>query len=748
MRLTHTLFGHTGRVFRGKLIRTDNVTNLAVALTAGEDQNLCLWNLATGQLLHRHPLGAALWHIDYDPVDRIVYASGADGNCKQLPIGDILDGSVIQTLPIDSIPDPMCAEYPAKVRFLSGGQVAIVTNRNRLTCYSHRIWTQPQQVPFKVSVLETHQSLIAVAGHRLLFVYEFGSATNMLKLIYNDEVLNQMIRSVHFLSAGEWLVCDDNQNAAIVEGDRKIAFLLPTKKEPWATAALKTTSGMLLIGDRSGHLHLFGPNGDHRNTVRHLHGRKGCTNIHEEPSDDPIARTTIVTSGHDGTIKYIEMNMATKQLRLLRTNNTPIAWIQCVISHLDLVAGFNATKFVVWNRNHRAIVTEIECGGGHRYADLHCSGDNADFAFLRNKSLHWMRFKMPNSRRLVHAEKNWHSMSCTTVATMTIVKHAAHLVLSGGDDNLLKIHWFDLTTGDLHHLEDIFTHVSSLKCLLVQTLQVGSAWRIFSAGGRAQICVAEVQLSDPAVRKVRVTEVTQFMLHMSDAQRKRVGTANEIDVDAETRFMSMTMSGDEDLLVACSDGFIRHFAWTGGQIVPKSALFYGKCVLKVQIMAGFLVSAATDGNICFWTWTGEVLDPESKPVAKIGHHESGVQSWDWAECGGNEYQVVTGGDDERVVLSWIEVIEGGSGVRVVRTERMEDVHTAQVNGVRFAEDALYTTGADQTIFHWDRRGKEPRKVGRSCVADIKGVSVIANEEQETVIVYGHGVQTFRDNRRK
>lgn len=811
LRPVQTMFGHTGRVFSGKIIVVDSA---AFVLTAGEDQNLCVWNVATGKLLHRQLFSSALWHIDYDPNQQIVYASGADGNCKRLPIAGILDGSnnhteiVLPAIPAEADTDaaltnhllyhsprevltkliasdtpfkmPLIAdllsdpkkremvlaavpqyrsqvERATKVSFLDNGHVVVVTNMNRVACAHPDIaWTDPQPLAYPISLLETHKDWVAVAGAGVLSVYRFDDHSCSLKIYFSMKLMDESIRSLHFLSDDKYLIVDPAGNALMVNRSAIVVsrFSLPHSKEPWATAAL-LVGQLLVLGDRNGHLHLFEENlkgvFEQRHTLRHIHGRIGCTSLEVDGTPPADNTLRLITAGHDGTLKRISVDLSTKQMRIRHTLQTPIAWITRVVRDSDLVAGFNAKVFCVWNWRRREIVTEVECGGGHRSADVFCPAncDEGDFAFMRNKSLKWIRFKRDRLSLFGGDEllNNWHSMSCTTVA---IVPSAlTTLVISGGDDNLLKIHRLE-ANDSLHHLEDIVSHVSSVKALIVETIVSDRSWRIFSAGGRAQLCVSEVELLDG--ESVRVSEVADFMLHQSDAERKRSGTANVINSAAETRFMSIALSGGTDLFGACSDGYVRQLSWTsGGGIQLRGEVFYGRCVLKVSLVPGFVVTAATDGNICFWKRDdGSVLSDRSKPIAVIRHHESGIQSWDWCPLSPTSYQVVTGGDDQRVVLSTIQLIPEP---HAMQTQCLENVHTAQVNGVTFAKDAIYTTGTDQTVFRWSREGEQPRQVARSCVADIKGICLVnddggckttsaSSDAGRAVLVYGHGVQTM------
>lgn len=638
-------------------------------------------------------------------------------------------------------------EYLAKVKYLPNGSIVGISNLN-LIWYGNpteKKWNNINAF-YKSTLLETYSNFIATAGFKYIGIYEFNPILGSISIVHHQSIMTSIIRSFKFLSQNEFLICDESGICMLCEWDKtqiKIIseFQIPTKKERWITAALRYDK-FLVVGDRSGHLHLFENVADGQvtlcHTLKHVHGNLGCTSL-------IYSKNCFISAGHDGTIKEIDIHCDTMppELRIRLTHKTPITWIDKIES--NLVAGFNENHFMIWNMEKLDTVEKIECGGGHRYWDLYINGDQCEFVYIRNKrifrtTLAWSNIIMFKNLPI----SNWHTKSCNIVKCLATT--SGDLLISGGDDNCLKFSRIK-KNGYLEHINDMILHISSVKTVYTVEL-TKKKWLIFSAGGRAQICLTAVELLDDD--RIHLSECTQFMLNLSDQERRRQGTSNVIDFDPETRFMSLIVfNNTEDIVCGCSDGLIRHFKFDGNRRIEfVSAVQYGKCILNVHYFyCGreiILLTMATDGKICFWSWSQFSKDTQVKPFFVLHHHDSGIQAFDLMKSNEGHFYLATGGDDQSVVLTIFNIDEQQLKVHIKQTHDFKHSHTAQVNGVRFCPRSfcLYSTGVDQTVFHLNLNTFVSNKFCESCVADIKGINVMEKE----LLVYGYGVQLLKVNK--
>lgn len=709
-------------------------------LSVGEDENLCVWR-TDGTLLGRKNLGASLWQIDYHQ-NGIAYASGSDGNVKQFYIGAILTGQHCKEQ-ILNMKMETSLEHLSKIKYLQNGTIVALTNQNRLFYRAaiEKDWNfigDNKTARTKISLLETHENMFAVTGFKTATIYHYIDNTLQIALDLKD-IMERMVRAVKFLSPTELIVCDDQGNCALCTIDDKSSirgFQLPKFKESWVTSVLQCNNH-LILSDRSGNLHLFDMKSDKielKQTLKQLHGNLGCTSLGCLPNGD------VISAGHDGTVKTLLFDSTKSLLSVRLTEKVPVLWIDKVIPALNIVAGFNDNRFVVWHRQRREFLAEIECGGGHRYWDMHIAVNKCNFIYIRNKQLHLITFEVQKEHLIMLPVSNWHSKSCNVTSVLRIDSKYETLLVSGGDDNVLKIN--RLQNGQLCHINDMTLHISSVKCISVFKKE-SNRYLVFSAGGRAQICVTEVQTEGS---KVILTERTNYMLRLSDVDRKRQGTANVIDFDPETRFMSLAVLDASNVVIGCSDGFLRHFHYKNDKFSLFRAVYYGKCILHVhKISEDILLTMATDGLLCFWDW--KLVSDVDGPFHVIRHHESGIQSFDLHQEGCDQW-LATGGDDQAVVISHFVIHK--KHINVLFTRRLQHLHTAQVNGVRFSEKqrCFYTTGVDQTLLKIVMPTMEVERVCTTCIADTKGILILDASEERTevtdIIVYGYGVQMLSD----
>lgn len=773
-----SMFGHTARIFNHRIIEYNG--NLFI-VTIGEEGNLCIWSLE-GQLLNRELIAndVSLWNLDYDSERHNLLISGKDGNVHQMHIKHILDGEKYShsTISFSKAKD----EFITKIVTVSCGSMLVALSSNQ-SLYYRKIGAE---VPdewnyfgtlsgYKSTLLESIDNIVATAGYEFSTFYRYDEG--QFKEILHKKLSSGLTRSLKFVRSNEFITCDDRGNCRFCsldthtfQVDENIDFELPSSKERWITVAFRSQN-FLLIGDRCGHIHLYEINATNRtvtlcHTLKSVHGNLGCTSIHQQTENDKIV---FKTSGHDGTLKTLVINENNRTLEIQFTYTVPIGWCDKILSLGNdalLLAGFNDNHFVT-SQNDNSFRFEFECGGGHRYWDVYIDTNRmiAFLFYIRSKTIHSVRFNLNRNKMhsFVIAKSNWHSRPCNIVRTIQL-PHNRHLLVSGGDDNLLKFNEIDVSSNEQktvtdralpHHIIDMVLHISNIRTIYLHRLLLSTDdsehenWLIFSAGGRAQICVTEIQFGHQQ-QLLQFREINNFMLRSSDLQRKRWGKSKTIDFDPETRFMSLISYSRESendicLIAACSDGYLRCFSYKNGDISLICSTYYGRCILHVHHFQfenrNYLISMATDGRIVYWGLDDFHNDVKPLKNNTLQHHDSGINSFDAFIDERKRLFIATGGDDQAVVISILQIkhVDNILDVSVLKTQRFPNEHTAQVNGVKFSikDQALYTASVDQTIMRIDLKNFQAKQVAYTCVSDAKGIQMI---DDKSVLVYGCGAQ--------
>lgn len=773
-----SMFGHIARVFAHKIIEYNGK---AYIITVGEDGNLCTWCTEDGRLVNRDPIArGVLWNLEYDAMRQYVFACGNDGNVHQLKLSNILNEThfVSEKIEFNGFNDK---EFVIKlVTMQESATIVMLTNKQRIFYgqiprkNSEYQWDLllNAETGYQITVLETHGSLIATAGYEFLTIYRYENR-QFRKIYHNRPPLNDrspLLRSIKFISEQEFVICDAKGNGCIVTLDdhfnlkKDQKFKMPTSKEPWITVAAHFGGRYLVIGDRHGNLHLYKTDEELtlKHSLRHVHGNLGCKTIYQTmPIQKPLE---FQSAGHQSKVKTIVINKATDELELKSTHDIPIKWCDKAI-RLDeqrentLLAGFNERHFIAC-RHDVSFRFEIDCGGGHRAWDLHIDRETlkAHLFFVRSRIMYCVRFDLYD--RTVHPFEivtyNWHTWPCNTLRMIALTNERS-LLASGGDDNLLKFNEIvTYTTNEsrteqfqLQHKFDMVLHISNIRSIFSIKQPTSNSddledWLIFSAGGRSQICVTQVTID--RCRMVQFNEVCDFMLRSSDLERKRKKHTQLIYFDPETRFMSLIaypQTNHIDLIVGCSDGFIRKFEYSDASIALCQSVFYGRCILHVHhfIYANrnYLISMATDGLLVFWSLDN--FNDESIPILKVHHHDSGINSFDAIFCESNKLLIATGGDDQAIVISEFNLQENENclDISTLKTHKFADKHTAQVNGIKFSTDKnhLYSASVDQTIMRVNLSNYSIDQVAYSCISDAKGLEIF---ETNKILLFGCGMQ--------
>ncbi|XP_055297344.1 WD repeat-containing protein 6 [Sitodiplosis mosellana] len=773
---TKSMFGHTARIFSHKIIEYNGKVYI---ISVGEDSNVCVWS-PDGHLISRQPMtsSVSLWNLDYDSTRQYLFACGNDGNVHQSCLQDILNGTqyLCENIEIQYFGD---GEYVDKLVIMEGnGIVVMLTNKRKLfygkveDTISQIVWKPlpDAEIGYKITVLETYESLVATAGYAFVTMYQFKNG--QFNKVYHDQLAkasadsSPLLRSLQFLTEMEFVICDARGNGSLILIDETFnviknqPFQMPPSKERWITVAARFES-YLVIGDRFGNMHLYIEIADTLNlkhTLWHVHGNLGCKTIFRTTMENPLQ---FKCAGHQSRVKKIAINATTQELELISTHDIPIKWCEKSL-HIDkhrniLLAGFNERHFIAW-RIDNSYRFEFECGGGHRawalYIDRRTS--KVYLFFIRSKLMNCVQFYLHDStlQPFTIPKNNWHSRPCNTMRIIQLISER-HLIVSGGDDNLLKFSEINTIKPNnvLRHHFDMVVHISNIRSIFSLRLATTDEssdkkkWLIFSAGGRAQICVTEIQIDQQ--QNLQFHEICDFMLRSSDLDRKRNKQTQIIYFDPETRFMSLVAyfgKNDINLVGGCSDGFIRTFKYANGTISLDTSTFYGRCFLNVYHFkfngCNYLITMATDGLIAFWSLDN--FNENSQPFFNVQHHDSGINSFD-IFIDSNEICIATGGDDQAIVISVLQIEAKSNNeinISVSKTIKFPFNHTAQVNGVKFSVDQkyLYSVSVDQTIMRVDLSDFYIRQIGYSCISDAKGLQIV---DLERVLVYGCGLQALK-----
>ncbi|KAM7348244.1 tRNA (34-2'-O)-methyltransferase regulator WDR6 [Cochliomyia hominivorax] len=744
-------YGHVARVFQGRII---NDGSNIYALSVGEDSYFCLWH-KNGQLLfkRRQQYGATIWNFIYDNNTQTIYTVGSIGNLVAFGLKQVLHESnetQNETLQPPALTDKNSSEYVAKVKFLNEKHLIAITNQNNLV--TSRLkgdewlnWENvPIQVDFKCTVLEIYENLIAICGYKRMILLEYNESREEFLVKHNEQLLKSVIRTFVFFSPQQYLACDDQGNCMVfMDSKNNIRYLeLPKCKEPWLTTALLLNKQQfMVVSNRQGNFLLYQLKSEScryelKQIIKHPHGNLGATNLQclEENSTMALIRS----SGHDGAINVFSIDFVNAAFQICYRHVIPVSWVEHVekwYNNLDIFLGFNDNHFVVWSKEYDFLL-QLPCGGGHRCWHFIIDTQNykISLAFIKNKKVHFHKLPLLNQELIsLPMAKKWHIAPCNVMVILTQTHSTPPIAITAGDDNIIKIHTFNVKNGltekmELHH------HISNIRALKVLSMNK-TEFLIFSGGGRAQLCVTKVNLIN-----FHINELINYTLKQDNDKKLPNKSYN---FDPETRLMSLdvkAVNGSEyEIYVGCSDGFIRHLHINlkTFEITLLSQFYYGRCILQLSYIkeCDYVLVAATDGLLTFYD---RIL---KKSLHQLQHHSSGVNGL--ATLYEEQHQclhILTGGDDQAVAYTKL-YINDKEEFKVLNNFHKPFLHTAQVCACALSSNGLYgfTSGVDQVLNKLDLSTGEVVDSFYSCVADIKGVALV---EDDICLLYGCGLQIY------
>ncbi|XP_076389017.1 tRNA (34-2'-O)-methyltransferase regulator WDR6 isoform X2 [Megachile rotundata] len=715
IKLKKTMFGHTARVWKS-IIRNETL------ITIGEDSLMCTWSL-DGKLINKicaHH-GAAIWSIDISSDNKSIFTGGADGAVHAWPF----PSDYIQ--PITLVPRQHISILPKYNCYLKSGNF-LIFNENGILYIYDRWQSNPKEFLYlerfntycimQVSLCHSYVCFASKDGYIAIYKEADITTNKILQLIVEEKIMESQILSIQWLGNNNLVACGLNGVLKIfsftMEGSVTIQSmgLLPQCRERWLTAAI-LYEHVLICGDRAGNMHVFEVqkynSNDETNILKinnkpiqtfpKVHGKIGIQNF-------IVLHSKLISGGRDGTLRFYEIteHQNTKSLCTLHSEKMPMDWISGSLKVSDdiFILGFKETEFLVYSMFYRRIVTRVPCGGGHRSWDCIVLNELVSFLYIRNKQVYIFDFPLAALKTPVLLN-GFHTKEVNFINPV-LNTNMQNVFISGGEDGTL-------------HISHVFsTLVKNNLCL--QTLE----------------------------------PETRYM-------------------DAEI-YHSTTSLHCVLLFVACADGFVRIFLYNTKtkrislKIHAKCAI---RCIVKTTVLTYeekvIALTMSTDGIIRFIDFTDIVLKIIQEPhcekqefqnyidvsVAKFNLHQSGINSYDLKAIGKDEYLLATGGDDNLFNIIRFKIETSGKDqqlyVSLLSKWCTSTTHFAQITGVKFYEDKIFSVGMDQQVimynysFNNDCLCVTVLKKIFTFVTDVKGLTLCYNSKDKPFLcVYGRGFE--------
>lgn len=732
----HEVYGHLARVMRSC------ITNDLI-ISVGEDSAICYWDYE-GKLLKKaltHQNGC-IWSVDSD--NTTLVTGGGDCGVILHPLTIATDYSHNEIIDVG-------VATPKKV-ILTARKNLLVMDENVLVYYdfiskvksTHKL---NHDSTYKLLSISSCKQLIAIAdmtGKLDVFLEKCKDDAFILNIIDTKLQLGKML-SMHWAGNRHLVFCSDDGNVTVLASNNETVeivakFVLPFCKERWLTAsAIGSGSKYFVLGDRCGNIHIFvKEQKDPIKSFSKVHGRYGPTSIN-------IINNDIITTGRDGTIKYFTIQG--NGIKRLSAKDLAFEWVEKFLDKdQNLVCGFQERVFVVYNIKDNCKVIETPCGGGHRSWDAVRYFEKVNekyeecikFVYLKDAAINITTFQLSKitSKNLVNGS---HAKEINCLRALKFYDDVVYI--SGGEDTTLRISSVDAAMNFKDEVS--FKHLSSIRTLKTHSLE-DNRFLVISAGGRAQICIKNVQIrKENSTIRVKSEELVDHLIRGNDKERKGNQTWRNcsIDFDPEMRIMDLDLLKDKEdffIFAGCSDSHLRLFSYKDKskklELINESK-YHNTCILKTKIITilnkTILITCTTRGDVTMWD-ISDVINCNLEPFFSTKTNKSGINALATASLPENKLFVATGGDDNSIHIILLEIPDQdylGSMI-MLNSWQSSNFHSSQITGLCLVGNYMLSSSIDQrvTLLSWSVKEKnivcEFVSQTSTDVADVQGMDLL------------------------
>ncbi|RZC42013.1 WD repeat-containing protein 6, partial [Asbolus verrucosus] len=702
--------GHQSRIFRSLIFGQ-------FLITAGEDSYVNVWSFE-GKLIRKIEThqGGSVWALDCK--DNVIVSGGGDCGLSLIPL-HFNSISYRQSV----LPD---GEVPKRMGILHSNNLIVITESGYLFYFvlKTKEWVKINHHKDlkSYSLLEVSKCrrLASLSGyHGEIYIYK--EQRDFIILISHYKISGESrIFSFHWISCDTFFTCQKGgiltlwflQNNKV---DVISTFDLPENKDIWTTAACQVANGKYVVGDRKGNMHVYEiQTKTPLQTFKKVHNYLGVTQIHN-------FNNKIVSLGRNSMVRTFTFNH--KQLTSISSDKVPFTWLTAIVDRLLLA--FSGNNFVVWDYDTRRTLFEHNCGGGHRSWDFCKQHDTVMFGYVKDhaiKILTYDQTEMCPTNKIA----SYHTKTVNAVKIFKVREY--YLILSGSEDTKLRI---SLIGKDYYAvLKNLKSHLSSIRAICVcRIAKQERDYLMFSGGGRGQIICWKFSLDINNVNKSLCSEQYSYYEKLTAEM-------------SETRIMDLSTTEIKNsilLFAATSEGNINVFSVIEDdgkyRINFIKNMFYKlKCVTRICIIGSLniLISLSTDGTLTFWDLSLVLMSELINPFKIVNVHRAGINSCSYKLLKEDLLMLLTGGDDNSVVMNLFQIIKIDDKIvtfTTVSSFQDNGVHCAQITGVFISDGYFFTTSIDQRLAVFSWRIHQQKLICslmskyNSTVADIQGIQI-------------------------
>ena len=545
---------------------------------------------------------------------------------------------------------------------------------------------------------------------------------------------------------------------------------LPSSKHPWAECALQFLN-YLMVGDRSGGIHLFCPNfsnhGDTSKGQQPLYSIKGIHG-HHGTSQILLSGDRLSSIGRDGNIIFYRV----ENNKLIMTGKNKLlphtTWLekQVVINDQAYVECFHGKTFRLSTFGDTLeTVFEAECGGANRSWDCYYSSEQINLAYVIKSSVCTVSSPFTPSKSQ-HLIRPAHGLDVNSAALLP-----NNAIITASEDQCLLIR--DMNAFALRKIPGHISGIKSISFLKDKLFSVGGkaslrCWKVFGYE------VPNLLYNDGVVAPDTLSDKVPDSFYNKNEEPDQVGKLPDLELlsdynvvsdvhipvgyntdyilekskleHADLRVMSvdcMCCNGSELVIVGLSDGREVLYEFRGAAFHKLQQAEHSNCVTRVRIVEYcnelYTLAADTFGHVHVSTFDRSSITKLDSWT--IRPHTCGINGIDI-----NCPDFVTIGDDGAITLSTLREaalcsktvhFSAGIAVKIIQSKSIGFEDCSYFRG-QSKPSRIISVGSDQRInlLSFDL------ELLYCCYTDVTDPHDMV-VQGDRVIVCGKGTQGFR-----
>lgn len=789
-------WGHVSRIWNLQFLSNSDGLKM---LSTGEDCTTRIWKyvpdsseLESYEVIDNCHSGKHVWSCDVDPESQLVVTGGNDGAIRLHDMAQV-DSSVVRYTLEQVSTSSQITFSPSEVikHFVElkqlnylicltslGQMFGLDQNTNQWA----KINTDSKDIFKGFAIMKNipgtnYVVVSSINGEVLMIRFSEASLDPVdIKWINLDHLNSNKVINLHIAGDNDIYLLLDSPNPKVPLVVHKLVsssdglmelqdlFTLPKPERSTFTTtymAYDAVNNWLIVGTRFVGIMVYDL------------GSSKCTHFKKITTGDTITSMSILNSSPDYLQLLVVVRDGVYFFMSITSNEEPAFKFEIThenrmfrgfveggfMSGNDLIIyGFRSVYFYVWNETKQLEIMKEACGGSHRAWKLFLNDQEFKFVYTSKADLNVKTVTNRFSQGFGLINSGTHGREIRDLVTSPAINpDNSRYILSASEDTIIRIGKI-FANGNVKYYWAMNFHVSGL-----QKVKFLNKNYIASSAANEEFFVWKLTDNQLVNDDIPLIKLHAVLKADSDFPDLRVMDFESYEVSSQ-RFLLATVYSDSHIKVWDFNSHTKEF-----KLLIDD--FYTTCCIlnsKFLTLQGrlYLFISATDGHISIWDIQDKVMPNISGldlsgnnsshttlelPIIRQQLHQSGIKGLHLHQTSDNCIKILTGGDDNALILSTLEQT-ADEALKLTVNSFIEDAASSTITSIAGDNDIfkIFVTSVDQVVRMWDYSNDGLSLVSSryTTVADTGCCDVTHIGESRILIIGGIGLSAWKYNQKQ